>query len=330
MINVASVWQNNKYLRSWEQKEFKKNSNGDFNYNLAYPQSDPLVNSIANSLKIPSSDIYVGCGISQLIEVLVSLPIWENIYIPEIEFSLYQRIANAYDKNIKLIKGVYLSDVIDNIILLKSNINDLLCISTPRWFDGEKITISQAKKIAKSFKGTIIFDEAYVDFSNDCSGLINLYKDYPNIILFRSFSKKFLAPGYRVGYMITKKKIDNLRETIIPPHSVSSYSANFFIDLLSNKKILNMFNCTRDYIKNNRDLLYYSLLNYSDFKVIKSESNFITLMFNNSNKCNKIYEKLNKYNGIQKFDNKCYFIKIWVSNEKFSNEIIRIIKGECQ
>ena len=41
---MASVWQNNKLLRKWEQKNFKYNANGDFNYNLAYPLEDPKCN----------------------------------------------------------------------------------------------------------------------------------------------------------------------------------------------------------------------------------------------------------------------------------------------
>lgn len=49
---MASVWQNNKLLRKWERKHFKENANGDFNYNLAYPLEDPLVNAISNYINV--------------------------------------------------------------------------------------------------------------------------------------------------------------------------------------------------------------------------------------------------------------------------------------
>ena len=49
---MGSVWQNNKLLRKWEQKNFKKLANGDFNYNLLYPLNDPLVIAISNFLNV--------------------------------------------------------------------------------------------------------------------------------------------------------------------------------------------------------------------------------------------------------------------------------------
>ena len=94
----------------------------------------------------------------------------------------------------------------------------------------------QIQDILNIFKGTLIIDEAYVDYSNDEQGMLKLCLSNDRIILFRTFSKKFLASGYRVGYMITKKNIEGMRNTIISPHSVSSYSENFFVTLLNDKK----------------------------------------------------------------------------------------------
>ena len=41
---------------------------------------------------------------------------------------------------------------------------------------------------------------------------------------------------------------------------------------------------------------------------------------------NKIYDSLSDLSGIQKFDEVVPFIKIWVNNEKFSQEIIKRIR----
>ncbi len=45
---MASIWQNNKLLRKWEQKNFKKIANGNFNYNLAYLVESTLLIFIEN------------------------------------------------------------------------------------------------------------------------------------------------------------------------------------------------------------------------------------------------------------------------------------------
>lgn len=324
---MASVWQNNKLLRKWEQKNFKKIANGDFNYNLAYPLEDPLVIAIANDLNIKREYVYVGAGSSQFISAIVGLKCWSSILLPDIEFALYKRSAMLNEKKIKYISGITTDEFIKNLKKVKSNEKDLLCISSPRWFSGEIFSKKQIKDILNIFNGTVIIDEAYVDYSDDENGMLDLCLKNSRIIILRSFSKKFLASGYRTGYMITKNNINGLRNTIIPPHSVSSYSENFFVNLLSDNKILKAFYETRQYIKSNRDLILNSLKDYGQIKIIKSNANFITLIFDDQKMMERVHETLSDLAGIQKFDDVIPFIKIWVNNEIFSNVIIDRIKG---
>ena len=185
---------------------------------------------------------------------------------------------------------------------------------------------NQIKEMLNCYKGTIIIDEAYIDYSDDERGMLDLCLKNERVILFRSFSKKFLASGYRTGYMITKKKIEYLRNTIIPPHSISSYSENFFVTLLEDKKILKSFVDTREYIKLNRELIYNAFKDSKDIEVIKSDANFISILFKDKKTLEKVYNNLSDLAGIQKFDEFVPFIKIWVNNEKFSNVVINRIK----
>ncbi len=323
---MASVWQNNKLLRKWEQKNFKRIANGDFNYNLAFPLEDPLVIAISNYLNIKREYIYVGAGSSQFIGAIVGLKCWNKIFLSEIEFALYKRTADLSEKKIINIKGITTDEFINSLKKTKSNANDLLCISSPRWFSGELFSKKQIKEILENFNGTLIIDEAYIDYSNDEKGMLGLCLKSERIILLRSFSKKFLASGYRTGYMITKKEIVGMRNTIIPPHSVSSYSERFFCELLKDEKILKAFVETREYIKQNRDLIYNNLKSETQIRVIKSSANFISIIFDDKELMEEVYNNLNDLAGIQKFDEVVPFIKIWVNNEKFSNVVIARIK----
>ena len=323
---MSSVWQNNKLLRKWEIKHFKENANGDFNYNLAYPLEDPLVSAISNYINVKKDYIYVGAGISKFINAIVGLKNWENVILSDIEFSLYKRTALLNDKKIIFVKGIHTEDFINNLKKVKTSDKDLLCISSPRWFNGELFTKQQINEILDIYKGTLIIDEAYIDYSDDEKGMIDICLENNRVIIFRSFSKKFLASGYRTGYMVTTKKIEGLRNTIIPPHSVTSYSENFFVSLLNDKKILTAFVDTREYIKTNRDLIYDSFKNIKSIKIIRSDANFISIIFDDNKLMNKIYDSLSDLSGIQKFDEVVPFIKIWVNNEKFSQEIIKRIR----
>ena len=327
---MPSVWQNNKILKKWEKKNFKYIVNGDFNYNLADPLSDPLINAISKYLNVDKEYIYVGTGISQFINAILGMKCWNTIFLSNIEFALYKRTADINEKKVRLIESKYTNDFLINIKKYKSKENDLLCISSPRWFSGELFTKKQIKELLKTFKGTILVDEAYIDYSNEEDGIIDLCLKNERIILLRSFSKKFLASGLRTGYMITKKQLNGFRNTIIPPHSVTSYSANFFVRLLGDNKILSAFDETRNYIKSNRDYIYEELKNEKQLEVIKSHANFITIVFKTKNEMLEVYDILNDLAGIQKFEEPIPFIKIWVNNEVFSKVVIDRIKEKIK
>jgi len=102
------------------------------------------------------------------------------------------------------------------------------------------------------------------------------------------------------------------------------------IKLLNDKKMLNIFNNTIEYIKSNRDLIYETLKHNKKFMIIKSEGNFISLIFKKEKDFNKCYDLLSNLPGIQKFKmNNIMFIKVWISDEKFSKIVIeRISKLE--
>lgn len=323
---MSSVWQNNKFLRKWELKKFKEIANGNFNYDLMYPLEDPLLIAISEYLNIKREYVYVGAGSSQFISAIVAMKCWNKIFLPEIEFNLYKRSAFLAGKKINFIKSITTDDFVKGLRKLKSSENDLLCISSPRWFSGELFTIKQIKEILKIFNGTLIVDEAYVDYSGDERGLLDLCLKNDRVMLFRTFSKKFLASGYRAGYMITKKEIEGIRTTIIPPHSVSSYSERFFIEVLKDKKILKAFEDTRFYIKQNRNLIYNAFKDCDKVKIIKSEANFISIVFDDEKLMEKVYDVISDLAGVQKFNDIVPFIKIWMSNEKLSNIIIERIK----
>ena len=324
---MESVWQNNRKLRKWEKKNLKYNANGNFNYNLAFPLQDPLVIKISDCLNIDKEYIYVGAGISQFINALVGLKIFDTVFLPSIEFNLYKRVAQINQKKICYIDGKYVNDLILHLKNMKSTKNDLLCFSSPRWFSGEMFSIKQIKEILEIFKGTVIVDEAYVDYSDNENGVLDLVLKDDRLILLRSFSKKFLASGFRTGYMITKKSIEGMRSTIIPPHSVTSYSENFFVKLLSDRKILHLFSETRNYIKQNRNIIYDELSKYENIEVIQSKANFITIVFYDDKLFNDVYNNLSDLPGIQKFDVEEKFIKIWVNNEFFSKVVIDRMKS---
>lgn len=319
----TSIWNDNKVLKRWIKKYQSEFADGNFNYNLTDLVSDPLLKEISEKINIPKEYIYVGAGSSQLITVIVNLRIWNRVVIPLPEFGLYTRGIELNNLNSEMIKCLTTDEFISKLSKVKSCKNDLLCISSPRWFSGERFTDEQIQTILKKFKGSILIDEAYISFSEQKSGLIDLALKNDRVMVLRSFSKTYFASGFRLGYLVTKKEINGLRNTFIAPHSVSTYSARFAIKLLNDQKLLNIFSNSIEYMKKNRNMIYESLQGNNKLNIIKSEGNFISLVFEDGDYFDKCYESLKNLPGIQKFNlNDIMFIKIWISNEKFSRIII--------
>ena len=65
----------------------------------------------------------------------------------------------------------------------------------------------------------VVFDEAYVEFVTDpeAPDAIQLWREYPNLVVLRTFSKAYGLAGLRVGYAIAHDRIATaLRQTAVP------------------------------------------------------------------------------------------------------------------
>lgn len=319
----SSVWKDNTILRKWLKKYSLDFLDGNFNYDLTDYLSDPLLNALAKKLNIDKEYIYLGAGSSQIITNILNLKVWNKIFITSPEFGLYDRNLEKNSINHVKIECITTVDFVNKLSSIKSTEEDLLCLSSPRWFSGERFSDEQIYTILQEFKGTILVDEAYIAYSDNEKGLIDLAINNARIILLRSFSKTYFASGFRIGYIITTKKIDGLRDTFIAPHSISTCSARFATSLINDDKLQKIFSNTRKLVNKNRDIIYDNLKNNGNFNVIKSEANFITLIFQKRQEFSKCYELLKDLPGIQKFDNNITFIKIWISNKEFSLKILK-------
>jgi histidinol-phosphate aminotransferase len=65
----------------------------------------------------------------------------------------------------------------------------------------------------------VVFDEAYLEFVTDpeAPDAIQLWREYPNLIVLRTFSKAYGLAGLRVGYAVAHDRIATaLRQTAVP------------------------------------------------------------------------------------------------------------------
>ncbi len=159
----------------------------------------------------------------------------------------------------------------DQQFLSKSKNADVIYIDSPNNPTGFQFSKNDIKKIIKKFKGPIIIDEAYGEFSDYST--VNLVKNNDNLIVIRTFSKAFGLAGLRLGYFVANKKFTDIFSRVIQyPYPLNSFAIEAgILALQKSKQISSIFSL----IKIERERIIKNLRSYDIFNVFDSKANFV-------------------------------------------------------
>lgn len=90
----------------------------------------------------------------------------------------------------------------------------------------------------ESFKGLVVVDEAYIDFSKDESWLSQLEK-YPNLIVTQTLSKAYGLAGIRLGICYASEEIIGVLNKIKPPYNVNQLTQQRALQRVLNHDLVN-------------------------------------------------------------------------------------------
>ncbi len=81
-------------------------------------------------------------------------------------------------------------------------------VCNPNSPSGTLLPLSAIERLARSAAGAVVVDEAYIDFSDLPNvSAIPLLKQFPNLIVLRTFSKSFSLAGMRVGLALASEEM---------------------------------------------------------------------------------------------------------------------------
>ena len=198
----------------------------------------------------------------------------------------------------------------------------LMFICSPGNPTAKAIPLNVIEDIAKSdqYKGLIVVDEAYVDFSTEGSA-VALVNQYPNVVVLQTLSKAFGLAGIRCGFCIGSPDVIQLMNNVKAPYNVNALTSEVAINALKDTKVLD---------KNVGLILYQrkevmSKLNKLDFvtEVFPSDANFV--LFRVKNKALETYKKMadagvvTRFRGTEIHCEECIRVTIGTEeeNEKF-------------
>jgi len=225
------------------------------------------------------ANIFVGVGSDEAIDLLMRIfctPGEDCIITTPPTYGMYKVSANVNDVKIvevPLTKAFDLK-VPEMIKTATATANTkLMFICSPGNPTSKSIPLSDVRKIAESgYKGIIVVDEAYVDFSSETSA-ISLINSYPNIVVLQTLSKAFGLAGIRCGFALGREDVIQLMNNVKAPYNVNKLTQEVATNAMKNittleKNILTLME-QRDIVAEALKKLHFVV------KVFPSDSNFL-------------------------------------------------------
>lgn len=250
----------------------------------SYPDRDyvSLRSSISKYCGCLPEQLILGNGTSDLIRLTMETISPKKTLIVGPTYSEYARTATMFGSEITTYMLKNLDDFEMDVEMFLKALNDsidLLVLCNPNNPTGKLLTREQMDTILSRCLELNIFvmvDETYIEFVRDVDAVssVALARKYDNLIVLRSVSKFFAAPGIRLGYAITSNE-DFLNETSNTkiPWNINSYASVAGV-MFEDEKYINL---TKSLIHTERNLIYSALSSRKTIKVFKPEANFVLI-----------------------------------------------------
>jgi histidinol-phosphate aminotransferase len=252
-----------------------------------YP--DPLQLSLKEEIsklkKVDKNRIFIGNGSDEAIDLLFRAfcePGFSKAFIFPPTYGMYE--VSAAINNIE-VEEIPLTEHFEvppsEKIKAKLSATGLLFICSPNNPTGNSTDRKRIKEIASYFKGLVVVDEAYIDFSENKSA-ISLLDEIPNLVVLQTFSKAYGLAGARIGMAFANPDIIAILNRIKPPYNINTLSMKAAHDVLSNNE--NIYTQINE-VKEERSRLVIELLKLKFVaRIFPSDANFLLVQFSNSKK----------------------------------------------
>ncbi len=202
-----------------------------------YP--DPLQKKLKESIEelkqINSCNIFLGNGSDECIDLLYRCfcePGKDNVIICPPTYGMYEVSANI---NLVEIKNVPLTAAFElnkeGILSSIDSNSKLIWICSPNNPTGNLTDRKTILSILENFKGLVVIDEAYVDFSVS-SSFINDVSRYPNLVVLQTFSKAWGLAGLRLGMIFSSTNIIHTLNKVKPPYNINQATQEMLLKAL--------------------------------------------------------------------------------------------------
>jgi histidinol-phosphate aminotransferase len=260
------------------------------------PHQQALKAKLAALKKVAAQNVFVGNGSDEIIDVLFRVfcqPAKDQVILCPPTYGMYEVSAQIND--VSAIK-IPLDETfqLQTEKILTHNKQDetakLIFLCSPNNPTANRLLEIDA--ILQSFRGIVVVDEAYIDFSK-ADSYIEKLNQFPNLVIMQTFSKARGLAAARVGVAYASEEIIGYMNKVKPPYNVSKLNQEAALDALANERV---FQETKEAVLEQRAWLENELQGVKCVcKIYPSDANFLLVKITDAN---RIYAHLVNQNVI--------------------------------
>ena len=206
----------------------------------------------------------------------------DNIITLPPTYDMYDVLARINEvENKKVFLTANFKPKIGEILNTVNEHSKIIFICSPNNPTGNSFSFKSIAYILAEFKGLVVIDEAYIDFSSEDSW-VNKLASYPNLIVTQTLSKAYGMAGIRLGVCYASEEIIHILNKIKPPYNVNELTQKRALE-----RILDI-DCVKSEIKKirqERDKLIKALSDIAYIQhIYPSDANFVLVKVDDANK----------------------------------------------
>lgn len=200
------------------------------------PQQYKVKSKLADIKGVKPSQILLGNGSDEILDLLFRAfcePNQDNVITLPPTYGMYSVLA---DLNAVEVKTVLLDEnfepEVEEILVTQNNNSKILLLCSPNNPTANSFNANKLEELIIGFKGIVVIDEAYIDFSNQESW-VNRLDHFPNLVVTQTLSKAYGLAGIRLGVCYASGFIISILNKIKPPYNINQLTQNKALERLN-------------------------------------------------------------------------------------------------
>jgi histidinol-phosphate aminotransferase len=164
------------------------------------PKADAFRAMAARVHGVTPDMVLAGNGSDEILAIVMRTYVGpgEVLAYPDPTYTLYPVLADEGESRVRTVPWAPGWDLPINALLETSP--RAIFFANPNAPTGTLVKKARVRELAQAFDGLLLVDEAYVDFADE--SCLDLVREFPNVVLCRTFSKGYSLAGLRFGYAI--------------------------------------------------------------------------------------------------------------------------------